>query len=43
MDCVLGKHDEIRRKEQAIYYVRKKFIEYKVRYNIIEKLCCGIV
>ena len=27
--CVLGQHDETGRKEQAIYYLSKKFIDYE--------------
>ncbi|XP_049401665.1 uncharacterized protein LOC125865512 [Solanum stenotomum] len=29
--CVLGQHDSIGRKEQAIYYLSKKFTSYEVR------------
>ena len=31
MGCVLGKHDETGRKEQAIYYLSKKFTDYESR------------
>ena len=40
MGCVLGQHDEIRRKEQAIYYLIKKFMDYEIRYPLVEKICC---
>jgi hypothetical protein len=43
MGCVLGQHDESGRKEQAIYYLSKKFTECESRYSMIEKLCCGLV
>ena len=32
MGCVLGQHDETRRKEQAIYYLNKKFTDYESKY-----------
>jgi hypothetical protein len=38
MGCVLGQHDETRRKEKTIYYLTKKFTECKSRYTMIEKL-----
>ncbi|XP_061947896.1 uncharacterized protein LOC133671224 [Populus nigra] len=43
MGCVLGQHDESGRKEQAIYYLSKKFTECESHYSMIEKLCCGLV
>jgi len=42
MGCVLGQHDETRRKEIAIYYLSKKFTECESRYTVIEKLCCAL-
>ena len=33
MGCVLGQHDETGRKEQAIYYLSKKFTDYESRYS----------
>ena len=42
MGCVLGQHDETERKEHAIYYLSKKFIEYKSKYSSMEKLCCAL-
>ena len=33
MGCVLGQHDETGRKEQAIYYLNKKFTDYELRYS----------
>ena len=32
MGCVLGQHDETERKEQAIYYLSKKFTNYESKY-----------
>ncbi|KAK5834292.1 hypothetical protein PVK06_018169 [Gossypium arboreum] len=43
MGCVLGQHDESGRKEKAIYYLSKKFIECEMRYSPIEKLCCTLI
>jgi len=41
--CVLGQQDGSRRKEQAIYYLSKKFTEYESCYSMVEKLCCFLV
>ena len=44
MKCVLGQHDEIIKKERAIYYLNKKFTECESRYTVIKKkLCCALV
>ncbi|KAG8493371.1 hypothetical protein CXB51_010931 [Gossypium anomalum] len=43
MGCVLGQHDELARKEIAIYYLSKKFTECEMRYSTIEKLCCALI
>ncbi|XP_027157539.1 uncharacterized protein LOC113759173 [Coffea eugenioides] len=40
--CVLGQHDESGRKEQAIYYLSKKFTQYEANYSFIEKSCCAL-
>ena len=42
MGCVLRQHDEIGRKEQAIYYLSKKFTDYESRYSPLEKMCCAL-
>ena len=42
MGYVLGQHDETRRKEQAIYYLNKKFADYESRYSPLEKMCCAL-
>ena len=42
MGCVLGQRDESKKKEHAIYYLRKKFIEYKEKYSSLEKICCAL-
>ncbi|XP_017617900.1 uncharacterized protein LOC108462466 [Gossypium arboreum] len=43
MGCVLGQHDEIGKKEKAIYYLSKKFTGCEMRYPPIDKLCCALV
>ena len=42
MGCVLRQHDEIGCKEQAIYYLSKKFTDYESRYSPLEKMCCAL-
>ena len=42
MDYVLGQHDETRKKDHAIYYLRKKFTEYESKYISVEKMCCAL-
>ncbi|XP_022731536.1 uncharacterized protein LOC111286038 [Durio zibethinus] len=42
MGCVLKQHDETERKEQAIYYLSKKFIDYELKYSPLEKMCCAL-
>jgi len=43
MGCVLGQYDESGRKEQAIYYLSKKFNDCESRYTTIKKLLCALV
>ena len=42
MGCILGQHDETKRKEQAIYYTSKKFIDYESKYSPLEKICYAL-
>ena len=42
MGYVLGQHNETGRKERAIYYLSKKFINYESRYSPLEKMCCAL-
>ncbi|XP_057453231.1 uncharacterized protein LOC130745105 [Lotus japonicus] len=42
MGCVLGQHDESGRKEQAIYYLSKKFTDCEARYSLLERTCCAL-
>jgi len=40
--CVLGQHDITGKKEQAIYYLSKKFTSYEAKYTLLEKTCCAL-
>nr|XP_016503719.1 PREDICTED: uncharacterized protein LOC107821782 [Nicotiana tabacum] len=40
--CVLGQHDVTGKKEQAIYYLSKKFTAYEAKYTLLEKTCCAL-
>ncbi|EOX95028.1 RNA-directed DNA polymerase (Reverse transcriptase), Ribonuclease H, putative, partial [Theobroma cacao] len=42
MGCVLGQHDETGKKERAVYYLSKKFMEYESKYSALEKMCCEL-
>ena len=42
MGCVLGQHDETRRKENAIYYLSKRFTDCEKRYYALERTCCAL-
>nr|XP_009612395.1 uncharacterized protein LOC104105716 [Nicotiana tomentosiformis] len=39
---VLGQHDGTGRKEQAIYYLSKKFTPCEAKYTLIERSCCAL-
>ncbi|KAA3455771.1 RNA-directed DNA polymerase (Reverse transcriptase), Ribonuclease H-like protein [Gossypium australe] len=43
MGCVLGQHDELGKREKAIYYLSKKFTGCEAKYPSIEKFCCALV
>ncbi|XP_070036516.1 uncharacterized protein [Nicotiana tomentosiformis] len=40
--CVLAQHDITGKKEQAIYYLSKKFTPYEVKYTLLERTCCAL-
>ena len=42
MGCMLDQHDEMGKKEQAIYYLSKKFTECESRYSLLKKTCCAL-
>ncbi|XP_070035735.1 uncharacterized protein [Nicotiana tomentosiformis] len=39
---VLGQHDATVKKEQAIYYLSKKFTTYEAKYTLLERTCCAL-
>jgi len=43
MGCVLGQHDDFGKKEQAIYYLSKKFTACEMNYSMLERTCCALV
>ncbi|RDX90440.1 Retrovirus-related Pol polyprotein from transposon 17.6, partial [Mucuna pruriens] len=43
MDEVLGQQDASRKKEQAIYYLSKKFTNYEQRYPTLEWTYCALI
>ena len=43
MGCVLGQHDDSGKKEQAIYYLSKKFTACEMNYSMLERTCCALV
>ena len=43
MGAMLGQQNESGKKEQAIYYLSKKFNDCEARYMAIEKTCCALV
>ncbi|RDY13184.1 Retrovirus-related Pol polyprotein, partial [Mucuna pruriens] len=43
MGYVLGQQDASRKKEQAIYYLNKKFTNCEQRYPTLERTCCALV
>ena len=42
LGCMLAQLDDSR-KEQAIYYLSKRMLEYECRYIMIERLCLALV
>ncbi|XP_070013111.1 uncharacterized protein [Nicotiana sylvestris] len=40
--CVLWQHDVTWKKEQAIYYLTKKFSSYEAKYTLLERICCTL-
>ncbi|RDX85480.1 Retrovirus-related Pol polyprotein from transposon 17.6, partial [Mucuna pruriens] len=43
MGCLLGQQDATGKKEQAIYYLSKKFTKCEARYSALEWTCCALV
>ncbi|RDX86343.1 hypothetical protein CR513_32343, partial [Mucuna pruriens] len=42
MGCMLGQQDDMG-KEQAIYYLSKKFTYCEKRYSTLKRTCCALV
>ena len=40
---VLAQHDEDGKKEKAIYYLSRTFLDYEEKYTVIEKHCLALV
>nr|XP_027067835.1 uncharacterized protein LOC113693504 [Coffea arabica] len=40
--CVLGQYNDSGKREQAIYYLSKKFTSYEAKYTFLEKSCCAL-
>ncbi|RDX89105.1 Retrovirus-related Pol polyprotein from transposon 17.6, partial [Mucuna pruriens] len=43
MGCMLGQRDTTGKKEHALYYLSKKFIECEKRYSTLERIYCALV
>ncbi|RDY07273.1 Retrovirus-related Pol polyprotein, partial [Mucuna pruriens] len=43
MGCMLGQQDATGKKEQAIYYLSKKFTDCERWYSALERTCCALV
>ena len=41
--CVLGQHDDSGKKEQAIYYLSKKFTACEMNYSMLERTFCALL
>ena len=43
MGCVLGQHDESKKRERTVYYLSKKFMTCEMNYSLLERTCCALV
>ena len=43
MGCMLGQHDESRKRERVVYYLSKKFTACEMNYSLLERTCCALV
>nr|XP_027071862.1 uncharacterized protein LOC113696683 [Coffea arabica] len=41
--CVLRQHDDSGKREQAVYYLSKKFTPYETKYTFLERSRCALV
>ena len=42
-ESMLGQHDDSGKKEQASYYLSKKFTAGGMNYSMLERACCAVV
>ena len=43
MRCMLGQHDDFRKRERVVYYLSKKFTACEMNYSLLEKTFCALV
>jgi len=41
MGCMLGQHDNFRKRERVVYYLSKKFTACEMNYSLLERMCCA--
>ena len=41
--CMLGQHDDSKKREQAVYYLSKKLMACEMKYSFLERTCCALV
>ena len=42
MGCMLGQHDESKKRERVVYYLSKKFTACEMNYSLLERTCCAL-
>ena len=43
MGCMLGQHDNFRKRERVVYYLSKKFTACEMNYSLLGRMCCALV
>ena len=43
MGCMLGQHDESGKREQAVYYLSKKFTACEMNHSLLKRTCRALV
>ena len=43
MGCMLGQHDDSRKRERVVYYLSKKFTACEMNYSMLEITCCALI
>ena len=43
MGCMLGQHDDSRKRERVVYYLSKKFTAYEMNYSLLERTHCALL